>query len=578
MKRSQVAVLLVSVVVPVACCLTLSRAAALTMEGELDEDHSLKSDYVTPHTPWGRNYAGGRVSAFVVVNAGHGGVRYTEPGTRLREVVELMQRFDVDADAVFVSSKGEVYKGKDGEERARRLLDAKKYDVYVFGNTRLESFCPELQYKVLERVAVDGAGLVCTGPLPQKIMTAERAFDRLPDLLHAGVPIAKLSQLAGLAVGEQATSDEQVANRLVHCYRLGEGRGVHVGYRAFVLGPYLDFRYRALTEYDYWMLLVGRVLLWAAKREPTVELDLSRVPNSLSWEGPPTRPFPLLVRNLGDAPSRMQLQLCLRRGDGVRVSLPEVTVDVPARAAASVPVEIPAGRADDYFLDVIALSDRGREAAAAQAVSVVSAVGIEKVEASAPFVERGQEVRITTVLRGALEAGAARIRLQLRDSYGRVLVRREFQPVAGKSDYALALEVGEWATILMRAEAGLFLDGHEVEQAETSFLVPKRRRARFNFVQWGSRNDVLEYYAWRQLAAAGWTVCLGGANDVLAACDISAIPSLSNCGKRTTSRKSRSRIAPQSWRKPTRRCGGMRRDYACKPLYCRRSTTCLERP
>jgi len=508
----------------IACCALLSGVACLagkaTLEGELDEDHSLTTSYVTPHTPWGKGGVNGRLSAFIVVNAGHGGIAYTEPGTRLREVVELMQRFDVDAEAVFVNTNGALYKEKEGEARARRLLE-KEYDVYVLGAAPFDAFCPELQYKILERVVTKGAALVCCGPVPKKILTAKRALKEVPAALYEGVPLTQLARLAAMPQNVIGSSDSETAARLITCYKLGKGRSVALRYAAHVMAPRLSFRFRALTEYDYWMLLVGRVLLWAAGREAEVALTTDPGWFDIPREALPDSATVAALSNRGAASVKLRVEMALRRGDGELTPLPEAKVELKPGGSVEIPVSLPVLRADDYFVDMIARSKRGVEASGAFGIRISSPVGIEAVAASAPFVERGDDVGINVKLRGEPFQEGDRLRVQLRDSHGRVLVRKE-APAALEN--TLRFEIGDWAAIAMRAEALFMRDGKELAWAEASFHVPKRRRNQFNFVQWAARNDVLEYYAWRKLGEAGWTVCLGGATDALAACDVSAIP------------------------------------------------------
>ncbi|MBM4081629.1 MAG: hypothetical protein FJ278_18135, partial [Planctomycetes bacterium] len=61
-------------------------------EAEIEAEHNVVSEFVTPHTAWAKPYALGKTRALFFVR-GHG----TDP----REVCELMQRFDLDAKMVF---------------------------------------------------------------------------------------------------------------------------------------------------------------------------------------------------------------------------------------------------------------------------------------------------------------------------------------------------------------------------------------------------------------------------------------------------------------------------------------------
>jgi hypothetical protein len=49
----------------------VSACKASAPADELEEDHSLASKHVTPHKPWGRDYAGGPVHALFFVHAGY---------------------------------------------------------------------------------------------------------------------------------------------------------------------------------------------------------------------------------------------------------------------------------------------------------------------------------------------------------------------------------------------------------------------------------------------------------------------------------------------------------------------------
>ena len=484
---------------------------------EIWEDHSLSSSVVTPHTKWGKPAPGGPLRALFIVNDGHGGASYTEPGTRLREVVELMQRFDIDGDAVMVSPKGELYQGKHGEERARKLL-ANPYDVFVFGNVRFEVFCPELQYRILERVVRDGAGLVCCGPAPAKIFAARRRLAELDPMLCEGLPLAALCRLAGF---KQAGADDvATAVKLFVTYGLGKGRGVHVTYPASAIGPRLSFSFRALTEYDYWMLVLGRAVLWASGRRPEVSVGSSAWP--IDRRDIESTPVTVTLATERDQQSAT-VQATVRRGDGWSAILPESKVTLKAGAPQTLRFALPRGlRADVYFLDCLVRTPQSIVGSGSAAISITSESGIADVSTNAKSFERGQRVRVRTTTRGAIVADDV-LRVQLRDAFDRILAR-ESQPLTpGKGTYDTQIAIGNWATIHLRAEAALIRDGVELEKRSTHFYVPKRRRGQFNFVQWGGRSSVLEYYAWKQLAQAGWKVLLGSGS-AMPAFDVTHIP------------------------------------------------------
>jgi len=109
---------------------------------ELEEDHRLSMEFVTPHTKWAQPYAGGTTRVLVFIDGDglkHPSLPY---GTRPREIIELKQRFDLDAAAVYwvriLDKKDEEWlHGTNGVERMLGLLD-QPWDCYVLYQIPLE--------------------------------------------------------------------------------------------------------------------------------------------------------------------------------------------------------------------------------------------------------------------------------------------------------------------------------------------------------------------------------------------------------------------------------------------------------
>ncbi|HID07072.1 MAG TPA: hypothetical protein EYP10_07975, partial [Armatimonadetes bacterium] len=221
---------------------------------ELEQEHDLQSTYVTPHVVWGKRWVMGVVRAlFFVTGRGGNHGTFTSMDCAVREVVEVLQRFDVDAELVCMQSNL-LHQGKWGEQRLRRLI-RNQYDVFVFGNANYEALPIEFQYRILKRV-VDGAGLVCIGKAPKRIFTEKRRV-KLPAFLAKGIPYATL----GITPTDVITT-----------YRFKRGRGVFIRYPqgTYALTPNLPFSFRNLREYEYWCALVGRALLWACGKEGSI--------------------------------------------------------------------------------------------------------------------------------------------------------------------------------------------------------------------------------------------------------------------------------------------------------------------
>ncbi len=498
---------------------------------EVEEDNSLTTSLVTPHKAWGKGYAGGPVRALFLVYHGPYDGSWSDPGTRMREVVELCERFDLQADAAFFGGSGngpwEFHGQKLGEERAERLL-AKPYQLYVIAGFPMEKLPAKMQYLILEQV-VKGAGLLYVNGAPCEYLAPKRLVDPVPAALTQGVPM-----LGGKTAAETMSA-----------YRLKAGRGVWLKYGAYTLTPGQEFTRRGLAEYDYWMLLVGRAALWAASREGEVEVTvLGDKPLRLNRAN--AAGAEVALTSTAQQPVEALVGLELRRAaDGAKTRLAGASVTLAPGQTARVPVTLPRLRAGDYFVDVMVArrdaaglpTDLGRPfpvvarvvAFGAGTLTVESDFGINEVTVNPGFVERGGSVSGKVSLRGTPPAKSV-LRLRFCDSYDRVLNRQDLQVNPGQADYAFEYRTDPFATIVMRVEAALIVAGEEVEMKEASFTVPKRRQGQFNFVIWDAPRDVLGYYAWRKLQEVGMNTCLIGSfgpsaqPPVLRACDASLIP------------------------------------------------------
>ncbi|OGV75313.1 MAG: hypothetical protein A3K19_18460 [Lentisphaerae bacterium RIFOXYB12_FULL_65_16] len=484
-------------------------AQAATNEKEVEEDQSLASQLVTPHKPWAKGYSKGAPRALFIVTPGNYDGSWFAPETRMREVVELIQRFDLNADAFFFGgSKGEDFFGLElGRARAERLLE-KPYDVYVVAGTNMDKLPPKFQYMIMEQVA-KGAGLVCVGPAAKDFMTDKRRVQPVPGFLVDGVPA-----LDGKQPGE-----------LVSAYRLGKGRGAWLNYPAWVLTPRGEFSWAGLAAYDYRMLWVGRAVLWAASRESKVTAAFQAAEGQ---GGLPT--LTLNVSNADTQALALSGTVEIRRAsDGWITPGGAVSATVSAAQPLSQAITLTPLRAGQYFVDVVLKSAAGVEAFAAGTFEVKSDAGIETVVLDRTYAETGEKIPGKVTLRGTPPAGSL-LQIRFRDAYDRVLAQQAIPVAAGRAEYPIEYTPDAFATIWMRAEAALVAGGLELEMKDASFTVPKRRQGQFNFLQWDTPNDVLGLFAWQQMKKAGMSTCLIGSfneskfHPVLAAADIPMVP------------------------------------------------------
>lgn len=486
---------------------------------EVEEDCSLASSLITPHKPWGRGHIGGSIRTLFFIYTGPYDGTWEDTGTRVREAVELCQRFDLDAEAVLVCGRGDgpwTFHGVSlGEARAERLLE-KPYDLYCLGGVAMEKLPAKIQYLIIKQVA-RGAGLLCCGPGASEYMVDRRRILPTPTALTAGLPVL----------------DDKKPYDIVSAYNLGKGRGVWLNYAAHALTPYKPFSPRSLAEYDYWMLLVGRAALWAASRQGHVAVEsvLGEQAAVIRRDQMPLS-AQVILSNSGAKPleATVSFELC-RADDGNRKDLGQAKVTLAAQGSTPVFVQLPRVRTGDYFLDAVVRSSDGIEAFGAGLFTVESDAGVGGIALDRTFVEVGDTIYGTVRLRGTPPANSV-LQLRFRDSYDRVLQQREMVLGPGQTELALEYRADQFATNWMRAEAALVVAGEEVEVKQASFSVPKRRQGRHNFVMWDAPMDVLGVYAWRQLQEAGMSACLIGSMGAeprplppsLYACDASLVP------------------------------------------------------
>ncbi len=491
---------------------------AATNAVEVEEDHSLASTLITPHKAWAKGYVGGPVRTLFFIDTGPYDGTWEDTGTRVREAVELGQRFDLQSDAIFYCGSGDGlwhFHGQGlGEQRARRLLQT-PYQLYVIAGFPMAKLPAEFQYRILSQVA-KGAGLLCCGAGADEYLVAKRRIDPTPAFLINGVP----------------GFDGKTAADMVSAYRLGKGRGVWFRHGAGSLSAAPAYSARALAEYDYRMLLVGRAALWAASREGDVAFESVVAGFSPSIAGGTTMASEVTLRSTAaeKVDATVELELC-RASDGQRTPLGKAEVTLPPGESVRVPVKLPTLRAGGYYVDAVAKSKRGTEAFAAGSFAFESPFGVGEVKLDRPFVEVGETIRGTATLRGPVPDGAV-LQLRYRDSYDRVLDQQDVALSPGQTEVPLSYQATTFATNWMRAEALLRAGDREIEQKDASFLVPKRRHNQHNFVMWDAPMDVLGPFAWRQMQAVGYNVCLLGtfgppareAPASLLACDASIAP------------------------------------------------------
>lgn len=455
---------------------------------ELEDDHSLVTTFETPHTVWAKPYAGKTMRLLYFTSVPFSGVDYC----KARQMVELMQRFDMEAQAVYWAqiADSSQYQWHGDAAGLRRLLELleQPFDCYFFDRVPLANLSVECQYKLLKAVT-EGAGLVFVGAEDQRVMKSEDQLRELPPFLAAAQP-------AG-------------------AFAIRNGRGVNMG-----SCPDTPYRLGWEVGYDYWQERLGRAILWAANRAPEVDLSVRADPPQLDRASLPGRAITVEWRK-ANASRSLTFSIHLRSDDGqVVVSVPDQRRDSPEGTLAC---EVPVLKAGSYHADVRARSERGAEAWATVSFTVASARRIESIELDRDWGEIGEQIPGRVTLAGQPVQGE-RLQVRLVDSRGRILVKQEWTPSGQLIHFAFPIQA--WLPMLVRVEAAL-LQGDATVSSDYRFAhVVKRHRGQFNFLAWESPTGPLSPYVEEALAKLGVTVQLVWRNPPLeaAANEIAWVP------------------------------------------------------
>ncbi len=505
--RARDVVWTLAVIAGLALCGATSRGDT-NIADEFEEEHSVSTEFETPHTPWAKPYAGGKLRALFFLN-----MQYC--GTIPREVVELKQRFGLEAEMVFwariIDTTKEHWHGDAaGEARMRRLLE-KPWDCYVFFGLPIERMGLEEQYRMLEAVT-KGAGLVLTGISDPRVMKPERRLPT-PPFLESGVPLMGLPFAQTLFIEKmppEKRTPAEVAQRIVSAYKIKAGRGVLLPAR-----PNIDYRPGWETEYDYWQSLFGRAIFWAAGKEPKTILNVMTGSPALERSIlPHTEGVVISWNNAAALPAR--LCLTLRSARGPSQILPERAVTT-ANGQTSAP--IPALPAGQYYVDALLKSTQGVVTWASTPFLVTNPRTVKEIVLATPFSEIGGQLSGKAIIDGAPAPANERVRIELLDRRNRALMRHE-APVADNA-VAFTFPVEEWLPMLVRVEATLYAGepagSIPCHAAHTYFNVTKRQRGQFNFLMWDLPRGTLAAYGVESLWRNGVTLALLGGRPPLEA-------------------------------------------------------------
>ena len=446
---------------------------------ELEVDHALTLEFETPHTDWAQPYALGQTRVLFFCNG---------RGTVPRECVELMQRFDIDAEAVFWarivdSSNTHWHGGETGERRMLALLE-QSWDCFVFLGLSMSKMSAEQQYKILKSVA-DGAGIVFVESSDPRVLKKTNQVGSLPFFLQTSID--------------------------VEAYAVGVGRGGRLPKR-----PPIGYREGWQVDYDYWAEALGRTILWAAGKAPAAELHLT-LPASEADRG---TPLSATAQLKGKLPGATPTLVARVRGKvGVPIELARCAIQPGGDVALPIPT-LPAG---EYHIDAWIHTDRGIETWATVPLVISAQRTVSELALTRNWGEIGDPIAGHVALQGP-PLDDERLQVRLLDRRRRVLRQADARITGNEADFSITSEA--WMPMLVTVEARLLTGSDEVSSAYQYYHVTKRHQGRFNFLIWDTPKGPLAPYAEQSLADNSVTLQLGHGvpPTICAAYDIAWVP------------------------------------------------------
>jgi len=509
--------------------------------------NTLEFGLTTPHETWGKPCARGRLKVLFL----------TGPTGGPRDVAELAQRFDLDADCfIAVGITGQTgdaigsetmyaakVEGTSTAEKTRELLQklARKPHVIVLGGLNPKILPEKCLCAILQAVA-DGAGLVKTsyrvgaGPVWLEGIPASQP----PESLLKTIPYAGLRDVAqrvaaspGKRGPDAADRAKAIATDHVKTAAFGRGRVVSLGYQAGAYGygcpfraavaPALDDDLDAAIQYDYHLRTAAEAILWAAKRDCRYAIAFAQPEGlEIAREKTAGQSLGFSVRRLPGAAGRFTVQARLRDALGRIITEKTIHADSDLTEGA---VELPCLARGIHYLELVVASEQGKEAWATSSFRVAAPVGIAGLTLPRAWVSQGAPVELAVAFSGPAPQGAT-IAVQAIDAFDSVAAARQSSVTAGAREtrielpYPHPVSVGNTLLCMLSDKQG------PLDFAWTDLYVHRAEEfERFPSVLWGGGSlSHIDRPLLSQVRRAMFTSILGGSPRHRA--DFTAVPTI----------------------------------------------------
>ena len=297
--------------------------------------------------------------------------------------------------------------GERGIQRMARLL-TREWDVFVFVDIPLVKVPIEQQYES-SRPSPMAPDWCCWVPMTTRAQGQE--------------PVQGTARLPG---------------------RRGRREGLHHhagSGPAITQASVIEYRPGWEVEYDEWAMRLGKAILWAAGREPKLNLTLTPKGKELARA---TLPAVAATLRWQGASSGIAADITLRRADGEVVVTTRQILDKPE---GDLDVSIPLVRVGQYYLDAVARDgNRGGWLRQYSACSCLSATG-DSAYARPGLGRVGQKLSGKVQLAGESRAGQ-RLVISLIDRRDREIVRQIV--TADTAEQAFRFAVQPWFPMLLQ--------------------------------------------------------------------------------------------------------------------------------
>jgi hypothetical protein len=222
-------------------------------------------------------------------------------------------------------------------------------------------------------------------------------------------------------------------------------------------------------DYDYYLALPIRTMLWAARREPEIEIS---APQSLPTIARETGGKIEFAVSAEKPQNNLTATFVLREREALEDARDHVIANhsekIPVLNARAVSWQLPRMPAGKYFVDLWIKRGDAVINWASTEVEVTSAQSITDVKLAADSIAVGQPLRGTVTLGGKNAVGAT-LNLRQYDNFGRLTAQKSLPVKSDAGVLPFTLDAPRPMTVLQRLEARLMVKGETVDVARTAF-------------------------------------------------------------------------------------------------------------